>query len=333
MAKTTTATLTELVQDLYNASATKAFTARGQFWKTIRPEHIRQIVTGAPQGGDVVKVDVWGSSTVSTAALGETDDGTSDTMAVSQVDVTLVERGRHVETSGKLRATAYGKPERQAAWRMGDSAVRTLDKLARIALDAQTGATWVGYAQGGTTNATSVSAITMGNTLCGKDMRAGWAALRRKDVPPFDDGYYRCFMHPDVFMDLKSEDAVHHSFTAVANYSNTALKPIADETGIYEGFRIILTTTAKIDADAGATVSAGVSADVYTTYFVGPDALAMARHGNVPRISLVGPTPQVGDVHGRVQTIGWYALAGFSALQDNSTYKIFSSSSMDTDAT
>ena len=336
MAITTTATLTKVVQDLYNADATRAFTARGVFWHALSPEHIRQVITG-PGGvgqGDVVKIDVWGAATAATTPLGETSDGTADTQAVTQVDVTLQEHGKFVQTSGKLRATAYGPLEKQAAWRMGDVAIRTLDLLARVALDAQTGATWVGYGSGGTTNATSVSTITKGNTLNGDDFRAAASILDANNVPPFPDGYYRAFIHPHVFKDLKSESDVHQSFTAAANYAGTNLDPIRNERGIFEGFRIITTSACNVQADAGATVAAGTSADVYTSYFVGPDSLAMGRHGNVPSIRLGMPKVRPGsDAYGRYQTIGWYGLLGFAALQDDATYKIYSSSSMDTAAT
>ena len=85
MAITTTATLTAVVQDLYDAAATKVFTSRGVFWHALSPEHITEVVTGTGGvgQGDVVKVDVWGSSTVASAPLGETSDGTSDTLVVS----------------------------------------------------------------------------------------------------------------------------------------------------------------------------------------------------------------------------------------------------------
>lgn len=67
-------------------------------------------------------------------------------------------------------------------------------------------------------------------------------------------------------------------------------------------------------------------ADVYTTYFVGQQAIGYAV-AEAPHI-VVGETV---DALKRIQPIGWYAYLGFGEVRTDSLYKIFSASSITRD--
>jgi len=337
VADTTTSVQTEQLQNLYGADALTALTQEGQFWRAGRTDGFtitEQTGAGGKARGKAVIFDIYTAGTVSTTALGENTDGTATSLAEDQKTVTLVEHGDYVHTTRKLRETSYGSPEQQAAWMMGDLAQRTMDTLARDALDSETGATWVGYGGAGSTDATSVATITKGNEIAGDDVRKAFAKLRGKNVKKMADGTYWAFIHPDVFKDLKDETG-DTSFVKAVQYSAFAdnMAPIMDDVGIYEGFRFIQTTNAKLQSKAGnGTTTSAASADVYTTYFLGRDALGFGFYNESgdPLEIIVGQPLAAGgnDAFRRFQTIAWYSLCGFSAIRADAQYKIYSSSSL-----
>ena len=63
--------------------------------------------------------------------------------------------------------------------------------------------------------------------------------------------------------------------------------------------------------------------DVYTSYFLGYQAIAYAE-GLKPDIRITGPF----DNLGRTLNVGWYALAGFGELRPEALHKLFSASSL-----
>ena len=323
MTITSTANLTNPVKALYNAAALQAFTEKGQFWRgsTIREVAIGE---GGIGRGKSVVFDLWTASAVSTSALSETSDGNATALSMTQVEVPMSEYGNYVQTTRKLRLTHYGEPEEHAAWNMGQMASDTLDLLARDALDAQTGATWNDFAG----SATSITTITRSDELSAADIRTAFADLRSKNVPPLEGGYYLCYIHPHVLKDLKDETG-DASWTKKELYAGERIQPIMDEVGCFEGFRFVMSTNCNLDLKAGSKTTTGaVSADVYTTYFLGQDALGFARSGEVPQIEVSEPVIGPSDAFRRFQVISWYALCGFKALRDDALYKVSSCSSL-----
>lgn len=323
MAITTTAVLTNPIKALYNAAALEAFTEKGQFWRSAT---IREVVLGegGVGKGKSAVFDLWSSTAVSTAQLGEATDGTPTSLAMSQVEVELGEYGNYVQTTRKLRLTHYGEPEEHAAWNMGQMASDTLDILARGALDSQTGATWNDYAG----SATAINNVTVSDKLTAADIRKAFAELRSKKVTPVEGGYYLAYIHPHVLKDLKDETG-DASWTKKELYAGERIQPIMDEVGSFEGFRFIMSTNCKLNVKAGdGTTTGAASADVYTTYFVGQDGLGFARAGDVPSIEVSEPTIGPSDAFKRFQVISWYSLCGFKALRDDALFKVHSSSSL-----
>jgi N4-gp56 family major capsid protein len=323
MAITTTSNLTDPVKALYNAAALQAFTERGQFWRstTIREVAMGEGVIGK---GKSVAFDLWTPSAVSTTPLDESADGSAVTLAMTQVEVPMAEYGNYVQTTRKLRLTHYGEPEEHAAWNMGQMASDTLDMLAREAMDAQIGVTYNGFAG----VATAINEVTVDDKLTAADIRKAFADLRSKNVSPLEGGYYLAFIHPHVLKDLKDETG-DSSWTAKELYAGERIEPIMDEVGTFEGFRFIMSTNAKIGSLSGAPTGGGsINSDVYSTYFVGQDALGFARADEVPLVEVSEPSIGPSDAFRRFQVISWYALCGFGALRDEALYKIHSSSSL-----
>ena len=316
---TDTTTLTKTVREMYNQTALFAFQPQKQFLSVAQERETD--VAGAAS----VVFTIYSSLSSATGELGETSDAAGVTPAVTQKEVALKEYGNFIVSSEKLRKTSFGAPEREHATLMGFNAGESLDLLAREALDTQAGATWIDHAGA----ASAVADITISDELSAADFRSARAKLAEKNVPPIDGGYYIAVVHPHVLKDLLDETG-GGALRTPAEYSGRVAS-IPGEVGIFEGFRIVESSNASIQTKAGdGTTTSAVSADVYTTYFIGSQALGFARHTEVPvpDVRVKEPNPDSGDVLGRLSSIGWYALCGIAALRDDSCFKIFSSSTL-----
>jgi len=316
---TDTSTLTKTVREMYNQTALFAFQPQKQFLSVAQERETE--VAGAKS----VVFTIYSSLAAATGELGETSDAAGVTPAVTQKEVALREYGNFIVSSEKLRKTSFGAPEREQATLMGFNAGESLDLIARDALDAQTGATWVGFAGA----AAGTAEITIGDELSAADFRRARAKLAAANVPPLEGGYYVAVVHPHVLKDLLDETG-GGALRTPAEYSGR-VAAVPGEVGIFEGFRIVESSNAKLQSKAGAgTTTSAVSADVYTTYFIGSQALGFARHAEVPvpDIRVKEANPDSGDVLGRLSSIGWYALCGIAALRDDACFKVFSSSSL-----
>jgi N4-gp56 family major capsid protein len=316
--ETTTTSMTSAVRELYNAAALQAFNEKGQFWRSATIRDVAMGADGVGKGSKAV-FDIWNTTAVNTTPLDEIDDGDATQLTLDQVAVELKEYGNYVKTTRKLRLTHYGETEEHAAWSMGQMASDTLDMLARGALDAEAGSAHNSFSG----FATSVATIAEDNKLTAADVRTAFASLRSKNVPQLEGGYYLCFIHPHVLKDLKDETG-DASWTKKELYSGGSIKPILDEVGTFEGFRFIMTTNCLVQPNAGQ----GGTVDVYSTYFLGSDALGFARAGEVPQIEISSPAMGPNDAYRRFQIISWYALCGFKALRSDALQKFHSSSSM-----
>lgn len=306
----TTSNLADPVKALYNAAALQAFTERGQFWRSAT---IRKVEEGLDLKGKAKKVlfDLWIPQIYK--------DKT--TLAMSQVEVAMQEYGNYLQTTRKLRLTNYGEQEEHAAWNMGQMASDTIDLLAREAMDGQGALCFSGAA-------TATNEVTIDDKLTADDVKKAFADLRAKNVTPLEGGYYLAFIHPHVLKDLRDETG-DGPWTVKELYAGERIQPIMDEVGTFEGFRFILSASAKITAHAGAPTGGGsINSDVYTTYFIGKDAIGFAQDGEVPMIEVSEPNIGPEDAFRRFQIISWYALCGFGILNEDALYKIHSSSSL-----
>lgn len=316
---TDTTTLTKTVREMYNQTALFAFHPQKQFLSVAQERE-----TDAA-GAKSVVFTIYSALAAATGELGETADASGTTPSVTQKEIPLKEYGNFIISTEKLRKTSFGAPEREHATLMGFNAGESLDFIAREALDAQTGATWVDHAGA----AAAVDQITLGDELSAADFRRARARLAAKNVPPLEGGYYVAVVHPHILKDLLDETG-GGALRTPAEYSGR-VSVIPGEVGVFEGFRIVESSNSNIQTKAGdGTTTSGVSADVYTTYFIGSQALGFARHTDVPvpDIRVKEPNPDSGDVLGRLSSIGWYALCGISALREDACFKIFSSSSL-----
>lgn len=106
--------------------------------------------------------------------------------------------GGHVELTDEINFYLLDNMHQETAKLLGDQAALSLDTISRNALNAGMN---VQYAN----SKTSRSAISASDKLTYDEIKKAVRTLKRKNVKPFEDGYYHAIVHPDVVHDLTSD--------------------------------------------------------------------------------------------------------------------------------
>ena len=273
--------------------------------------------------GSSVIFTIFSELAVASTPLTETTDVDPVAMGDSNVTVTLTEYGNTINTTAKLRGTAFLDVDAAAANLIGYNAGNSMDTVVREVLAAGTN---VVYGGGGASLPTSRVTVAAEDVIAANDVRKVTAALRTANVSPWS-GYYIGFIHPDVSYDLRRETG-NASWNAPHVNMDTA-NIYTGEIGTFESVRFIETPRTKVRTDLGA----GSTVDVYDTYIMGRQALAKAYsfidgNGPVPSVRR-GP---VVDSLMRFNPIGWYWLGGYGLFRQASLRRIESSSSIGVNA-
>jgi N4-gp56 family major capsid protein len=272
--------------------------------------------TAQAMPGSSVKFTIYTDLSVATTALVESVDVDAVALNDGQVTVTLVEQGNAVLTTAKLVGTSFLDIHRDAANMVGFNAGISLDTLARTPLGAGSNVIYSG-------NATARNTVGPDDTITAGDIREARADLVGASVMPWQNGYFRGFIHPDVAVDLRTETGVAawrepHVYSAPGEIWNGSI-------GAFEGVEFIETPRAEVLADSGSSTTL---TDVYKTVILGKQALAKAYSAAVSQ-----PTPsivygEVVDKLRRLTPIGWYWLGGYARYREESLRRIESSSSL-----
>lgn len=188
------------------------------------------------------------------------------------------------------------------AERAGRQAAVTIDVLVREILAAGASVQYV--------TATSRATLAASNVMTGAQIKKVVRNLVRNNVPTFGDGFYRAIIHADVVYDLFTDTANGGWMDASKYVDNTPL--LKGELGRYHRVRFLETGGIGSGTDAGAKVfiDAGASsAEVYSTYFCGPDSYALAD--SQPLASyFVAPGGDHSDPIAQLAKIGWKTRFG-----------------------
>ena len=157
--------------------------------------------TNQAMPGSSVIFTIFSELAAATATLTETSDVTPVAMADSQVTVTLAEYGNTVNTTAKLRGTAFLDVDATAANLIGYNAGLSIYTVVQEILAAGDN---VAYATGGASTPTARVDMAVDDILTANDIRKETAALRSANVATFN-GYYMGYIHPDVSYDLRKE--------------------------------------------------------------------------------------------------------------------------------
>lgn len=256
---------------------------------------------------------------VASTALSETVDVTPVAMSDSQISVTLLEYGNAVQTTARLRATAFAQVNPLVANVIGFNAGVSVDTVARNAAQAGTNVRYTSTTQARTN-------IGTGDTLVGNNVRRAVAELRSANSGTYN-GMYKGIIHPDVSYDFRGA-------TGGTNWSDPHV--FADPTGIYngvignfQGVQFMETSRAPLFENASNGSGATGNIDVYGTLIMGRQALAKAfsTGGGYGAQPVLVDVPIV-DALRRFEGMGWKHFVGYGVFRQASLRRIESSSSI-----
>lgn len=253
---------------------------------------------------------IWSDLATQTSTLNEVTDVTPVALSSGTVSVTPAEKGMTTVDTAKLRAdTMLPGYNADRANIVGYNMARSVDELARIALDGTTNVNYAGAA-------TSVATVAATHVLTADKVRQNHATLKAANVMKIG-GSYVALVDPFVGYDLRSETG-DGSWLWPSQYVNTE-RIWEDEIGKFGGFKFIETDLANLQADAGV----GSTVDVYSSYFLGAECLAQAI--SIPTSIVPGP---ITDYLRRLVPLGWYGYFGFDTFRDEAALITYAASSM-----
>ncbi len=322
------------VQTAYSQQALYPFKNNLIFGSAAK-EKVWNLDEGDPMPGKEVTFTLYNHFSARTAALVETADPTGVDLSMYQKSITLVEYGNVVTRTAKFKATTFLDVDPDIVFLISYNASTSLDLVARAAFDAESGATWNLFASGN-----AVASIGDQSTLTWVHVRAMHNKLFRSNVPPprmlvSGEQLHGAVIHPDSMADLKAA-------TGAGNWRNPkeyvdASELRTGEMGANEGFFFQITNHSRVQITAGASYDSEGSADVYTSYFYGYEAVGKAN-GNVGRyveddgtngefsVVISGPF----DKLRRLRNVGWKSLCGYGAIRTGSLYKYYHASAFQT---
>lgn len=186
-----------------------------------------------------------------------------------------------------------------AAERVAYNAMATIDQYIASILHAGTAVQWAGAA-------TSTGTVTSAMKLTAAEIREAVATLKANNVPPFADGYYHAFVHPNMIFDLMGDTAVG-GWIEAAKYGAVE-QLFAGEIGRLYGVRFIETPIGTYLGTVGAT-----SAKVYSTFIFGPGAWAWGDVQTI-RTYMVRPGGDHTDPLAQLAEVGWKGMFGAKLL-------------------
>ena len=180
-------------------------------------------------------------------------------MGQTTITVSVVQYGLYVSLSDRFMLHAPDDGVLGATERVGNSCVRTLQKVVRTALLAGTNTKFASTltVSGGAISAAPVSRETLlagsttQNYLKCSDVALMQTLLITGNAETFDDGQYACIAHPHVLHDLMQSEG----WVEAHKYTDSE-KIYKGEVGLYAGIRFISSDLAPILQGANLTVAA-----------------------------------------------------------------------------
>lgn len=250
--------------------------------------------------GDTINFRRFNSLAPATTPLQEGITPAGNTLSISTVEATVKQYGDYITYSDKLDLIGIDPVITETAELLGEQAGLTIDTIVR---DIVVNGTSVQYA-GDKANADE---ITAEDKLTGAEVKKAVRELRKRNVKPFEGGYYILILDPDGADDLMNDE----DWKDVSKY-NGGEKIMAGEVGKIWGAKVITTTQVKTYTNANeVTIHCGM--------LLGSDAYGVVDiegSGRKPGL-IVKPLGSAGTADPLDQrgSIGWKAL--FTAVRLN----------------
>lgn len=317
MGITSTVTLSGLQQAAMEHAVHYGYRPANLF-RTMGGISIKYDVGSDPQHGQQVTFTKLNKLAANTTALPEFTDISPSSLGTSTVVVTIAEQGDVVQTTKKLRVTAFVDLENLVVMReVGKSMGQAADLLVRTqGFDQATNLIFPGSA---TTDNTVVAGAT--GKISGALIAKARAKLAGGAVPGIAGGVvgkgYRAMVHPDIVVDITSETGGHGWRDAQNQNAAQGTEGIDNEIiGRFSGCDFVENANCKVN-------TAATNADVYSTYIYGEEAIAEANAVDFD-VRLSGPY----DSLLRFLNTGWYFLGGWNLFRPESLFVIRTDSSI-----
>lgn len=276
----------------------------------------------APDQGTTVTFTLMTDMAAVSSAISETADIDAVALADTQVTVTLAEYGNAVNTTYKVRATAFVPLSRPVANVLGFNAGISLDTIARNVVQAGSNVRYAGDA----TSRTTLGTASTADTFKSLNVRRAVVDLKVANVQSFN-GFYAGIIHPDVSYDLRTETGAvswrdPHVYSQPGEIWN-------GEIGAFEGVRFMESPRAPLFADASDGAGAAGTIDAYATLIFGRQAIAKAYstyEGRGP-LPIVIQSPVI-DKLKRFQPFGWHFFGGYARFREAALRRVESISSI-----
>lgn len=259
-------------------------------------------------GAKSISFSKYGALAAITSALTEDADVTSVAMSSSTITLTPAEYGSAVTLTKLADLQSGGREGRAVMVQVADQMARSRDKLAIAALDAGSNTKNVGDIADGS--------LAASNVLDGATLNKVYNKLARANVPFHSGREFILVAHDDVIHDLR-DGAAAGTWMDIVKYNEPGMA-LANEVGMYRGFRIIRNNHCTLDVDGGAG-----NVDIYNSYALGFNALGLAE-SMVPEIRVTGPF----DKLSRFVNVGWYGVFQYKLIDTTASWKIHSASSV-----
>jgi len=253
--------------------------------------------------GGSVRFSFVDDITDQTTPLLENIDVDSVSMSSKALTVSMDEYGTAVTTTNLLRGTSMIPIDPLVAERVGYNAGKSMDRIAKTALDVAS----VTYDDATTTSITEIgSSSTYLNSYL---LQEGVSLLEEANVRPFMGEAYVLVVSPKQAQHLKAENTNQGWRYVTSRNEGAGMNSIyRGEIGMYEGVRIV------VNNNLGAST---------TGYLMGAEALAKV-HSNAPGF---GPQPRVVvspvvDKLRRFASIGWYHLVGYNVFRPEALIRV-----------
>lgn len=245
------------------------------------------------KGTDTIRLARYADAAAQTAALTEGTAPTAQSLTISSETFSATQLGGVWEITDLGQLDSPHDVIAISAERAGRQAALSIDRNVREILNAGASVQYV--------TATSRATLATSNVVTAAQVKKMVANLKGRNVPSFGDGFYRAFVHPNVVYDLMTDTA--NGAWLDLKYTE-ALPILAKEIGRLAGVRFLESSESKVFIDGGAS-----SADVYSTYFFGPDSYGLADSQNLSSY-FIAPGGDHSDPLAQKAAVGWKVRFG-----------------------
>ena len=262
-------------------------------------------------GAKSIQMTKYSRIAVDTTPLTETEDPARVQLVDSSILFTPAEHGKIVTRTNLASLQTGGQADLAAAQLVGINAGMHTDTLAVEALTASANKIYAG--------AGSEAGLLAADVIDAAFLNKMYNKLARTNVPKIN-GAYIAVLHEDQIFDLRAASGTG-SWQDVTKYTD-AMPALANEVGMFKGFRIISNSNVKYSDQAGAG-----TVDAYSGLFLGFNALGLAVSQPLS-VRVTGPF----DGLGRFVNVGWYGVMQYKIVDADAVYVGVTSSSVGANA-